>query len=69
METSPPTSMKSRSSIVPNPGQDLTYVAQVAPGVVMNTQAGGGNFSSFGSTWLLQYVHHQRHGLSELLWR
>jgi outer membrane receptor protein involved in Fe transport len=33
---------------VPNPGQDLTYVAQVAPGVVMNTQAGGGNFSSFG---------------------
>lgn len=33
---------------VPNPGQDSTYVAQVAPGVVMNTQAGGGNFSSFG---------------------
>jgi outer membrane receptor protein involved in Fe transport len=33
---------------VPNPGQDLTYVAQVAPGVVMNTQAGGGNFSAFG---------------------
>jgi outer membrane receptor protein involved in Fe transport len=33
---------------VPNPGQDLTYVAQVSPGVVMNTQAGGGNFSAFG---------------------
>jgi hypothetical protein len=33
---------------VPNPGQDLTYVAQVAPGMVMNTQAGGGNFSAFG---------------------
>jgi hypothetical protein len=33
---------------VPNPGQDLTYVAQVAPGVVMNTQSGGGNFSAFG---------------------
>jgi len=33
---------------VPNPGSDLTYIAQVSPGVVMNTQAGGGNFSSFG---------------------
>jgi hypothetical protein len=33
---------------VPNPGQDLTFIAQVSPGVVMNTQAGGGNFSSFG---------------------
>ncbi|MGA2430740.1 MAG: TonB-dependent receptor, partial [Candidatus Acidiferrum sp.] len=33
---------------VPNPGQDLTYVAQTAPGAVMNTQNGGGNFSVFG---------------------
>ncbi len=33
---------------VPNPGQDLTYIAQVAPGAVMNTQSGGGNFSTFG---------------------
>ena len=33
---------------VPNPGQDLTYIAQVSSGVVMNTQAGGGNFSAFG---------------------
>jgi hypothetical protein len=34
--------------IVPNPGQDLTYIAQTAPGAVMNTQNGGGNFSVFG---------------------
>jgi hypothetical protein len=34
--------------LVPNPGQDLTYVAQAAPGAVMNTQHGGGNFSVFG---------------------
>jgi hypothetical protein len=32
----------------PNPGGDLTYVAQTAPGAVMNTQGGGGNFSVFG---------------------
>jgi hypothetical protein len=33
---------------LPNPGGDLTYIAQTAPGVVMNTQAGYGNFSSDG---------------------
>ena len=33
---------------LPNPGNDLTYVAQTAPGVVMNTQGGYGNFSAFG---------------------
>jgi hypothetical protein len=33
---------------VPNPGADITYIAQTAPGVVMNTQNGGGNFSVFG---------------------
>jgi hypothetical protein len=33
---------------MPNPGGDLTYVAQTAPGVVMNTQGGYGNFSSAG---------------------
>jgi outer membrane receptor protein involved in Fe transport len=36
---------------VPNPGNDLTYVAQTAPGVEMNTSTGMGgygNFSSFG---------------------
>ena len=33
---------------LPNPGNDLTFVAQTAPGTVMNTQGGYGNFSSFG---------------------
>jgi hypothetical protein len=35
---------------LPNPGDDLTYVAQVSPGAVMNTSSGGGygNFSVFG---------------------
>jgi hypothetical protein len=33
---------------VPNPGGDLTYVAQTAPGIVMNNGPGYGNFSSFG---------------------
>src|SRR5579863_5926603 len=33
---------------LPNPGGDLTYVAQTAPGVVMNTQAGYGNFVADG---------------------
>lgn len=35
-------------SDVPNPGNDLTYIAQTAPGVVMNTDGGAGNFSSLG---------------------
>ena len=35
---------------IPNPGNDLTYVAQTAPGVTMNTSSGSGygNFSAFG---------------------
>ncbi len=33
---------------LPNPGNDLTFVAQTAPGAVMNTQSGYGNFSIFG---------------------
>jgi hypothetical protein len=40
---------------LPNPGNDLTFVAQTAPGSVMNTgtAAGGyGNFSSFGVSGL-----------------
>jgi len=34
----------------PNPGGDITYVAQTAPGITMNTSTGGGygNFSAFG---------------------
>src|SRR5215467_12220587 len=37
-------------SEVPNPGNDLTYIVQTAPGVVMNTdaQANGTNFSILG---------------------
>jgi len=33
---------------LPNPGNDLSAVAQTAPGVIMNTGGGFGNFSSFG---------------------
>jgi hypothetical protein len=33
---------------LPNPGGDLTYIAQTAPGVVMNTQSGFGNFVADG---------------------
>jgi hypothetical protein len=35
---------------IPNPGNDLTYIAQTAPGVAMNTSSGPGygNFSAFG---------------------
>jgi hypothetical protein len=35
---------------IPNPGNDITYVAQTAPGVSMNNSTGGGygNFSAFG---------------------
>jgi hypothetical protein len=33
---------------LPNPGNDLTFVAQTTPGAVMNTQSGYGNFSVFG---------------------
>jgi hypothetical protein len=35
-------------SEVPNPGNDLTFVAQTAAGSVMNTGSGYGNFSNFG---------------------
>ncbi|HWO35915.1 MAG TPA: TonB-dependent receptor, partial [Candidatus Acidoferrum sp.] len=30
------------------PGNDLSYVAQTAPGVIQNTQGGNGNFSAYG---------------------
>jgi len=33
---------------VPNGSGDLSYIAQTAPGANMNTQAGYGNFSTFG---------------------
>ncbi len=35
-------------ALTPNPGNDLSAVAQTSPGIVMNTQGGFGNFSSFG---------------------
>jgi hypothetical protein len=35
-------------SDLPNSGSDLTYIAQTALGVVMNTDGGAGNFSSLG---------------------
>lgn len=34
--------------LVPNPGNDLSYIVQSAPGAVMNTQAGYGNSATFG---------------------
>lgn len=40
---------ESQAGNVPNPGNDLTYMAQIAPGSVSNTAGGGlGNFSSYG---------------------
>lgn len=35
-------------ALVPNGGGDLTAAVQASPGAVMNTQAGFGNFSTFG---------------------
>jgi hypothetical protein len=35
-------------SNIPNPGNDLTYYMQIAPGATMNTQMGYGNTSVFG---------------------
>jgi len=33
---------------LPNPGNDITQFAQTAPGVLMNTAGGNGNFTAFG---------------------
>ena len=33
---------------MPNPGNDLTYIAQISPGTIMNTDGGFGNFSILG---------------------
>jgi hypothetical protein len=35
-------------SNVPNPGNDLSAIAQIAPGAIMNTQGGYGNVEAFG---------------------
>jgi carboxypeptidase family protein len=37
-------------SELPNPGNDITYLAQIAPGVLMNTESGTGHFSSTGTS-------------------
>ncbi|MGA2456831.1 MAG: TonB-dependent receptor [Terriglobales bacterium] len=43
------TTMNARSvEMLPNPGNDLSFIAQTAPGSTMNTGGGYGNFSSFG---------------------
>jgi len=34
--------------LLPNPGNDITQFAQTAPGVLMNTAGGSGNFTAFG---------------------
>jgi Carboxypeptidase regulatory-like domain len=40
---------EAQAANIPNPGNDITYMAQIAPGSVMNTAGGGlGNFSSYG---------------------
>ncbi len=33
---------------IPNPGNDLTFIAQLVPGAVMNTEGGTGNISLYG---------------------
>jgi outer membrane receptor protein involved in Fe transport len=44
---------ETQAANVPNPGNDITYIAQLAPGTVGNTAGGGlGNFSSFGMSAL-----------------
>src|ERR1700746_232047 len=35
-------------ALVPNPGNDLSYIVQTAPGAVMNTQMGYGNSATYG---------------------
>lgn len=35
---------------LPNPGNDITYFAQIVPGVLMNTESGTGHFSSTGTS-------------------
>ena len=51
-------------SEVPNPGNDLTYIAQTAPGAIMNTDNIGvfyiGNVSFLGYARRFQSLHHKR---------
>jgi hypothetical protein len=60
---------------LPNPGGDLTFVAQTTPGAIMNTQGGYGNFAMGRTAGNLKHVHDERRlpGRSlpepEQLWR
>ena len=47
-------------SEVPNPGNDLSFVAQTAAGSVMNTGMGFGNFSELRRVGEFQLVHLER---------
>ena len=50
-------------SEIPNPGNDLTYIAQTAPGAVMNTDGGWG--SKILDPWnagLFLWLHRRWHG-------
>ena len=51
-------------SQVPNPGNDLTYIAQTAPGAIMNTDTVGvgylREFFYFGDAGHFQFVHLKR---------
>ena len=47
-------------SDIPVPGNDVTAYAYTAPGVVLNTGSGYGNFSSYRSAQHGQPVYHQR---------
>ena len=42
-------------SNIPNPGNDLTYYVQIAPGATMNTQMGYGNTALFGISGTSNY--------------
>ncbi len=42
-------------SNIPNPGNDLTYYIQIAPGATMNTEAGYGNAAIFGISGTSNY--------------
>jgi hypothetical protein len=51
------TILQKQVSELPNPGNDLTYIVQSAPGVVMNTDVqGGANFSILGMPGF-SYLH------------
>lgn len=39
---------KTQIEDLPNPGNDVTFIGQLAPGSVMNTAGGTGNFSNYG---------------------